>query len=512
VFGNVMYLHSAFPNIVFALDLTKPGAPMIWKHVPAQPAEAKPIACCDLVNRGVAYHPSGKLFIELLAGDLLALDAKTGKQIWRVPHADYRTGSTMTNAPIVIKDLVIAGISGGEFGVRGKVSAFDVNSGRRVWTMYSTGPDADVGIEGDANANYPSHRGRDLGVSTWQGDEWMRGGGTTWGWYSYDPELNLFYYSTGNPGSWNPDQRPGDNKWSMTIFARTPETGKAKWAYQMTPHDEWDYDGVNENILVDLTIGGRPVKALVHFDRNGFAYTLDRTNGKVLVAEPFGPVNWASRIDLTTGVPVRNPQYGTTSKKNTENICPAAIGFKDQQPAAYSPQTRLFYVPTNNICMDYEGVEVKYSAGQPYVGAIVRMYPGPGGNRGRFIAWDAATGRQRWEIKENLAAYGGALATAGGVVFYGTMEGWLKAVDANTGAELWRFKTPSGIIGNPMTYLGPDGKQYVAILSGVGGWAGAGVALGISPDDPTAALGAIGAFGDYLNISNAGGTLLVFSL
>jgi glucose dehydrogenase len=211
-------------------------------------------------------------------------------------------------------------------------------------------------------------------------------------------------------------------------------------------------------------------------------------------------------------VPVRNPQYGTTSKKNTENICPAAIGFKDQQPAAYSPQTRLFYVPANNICMDYEGVEVKYSAGQPYVGAIVRMYPGPGGNRGRFIAWDAATGRQRWEIKENLAAYGGALATAGGVVFYGTMEGWLKAVDANTGAELWRFKTPSGIIGNPMTYLGPDGKQYVAILSGVGGWAGAGVALGISPDDPTAALGAIGAFGDYLNISNAGGTLLVFSL
>jgi len=512
VFNNVLYVHSAFPNIVAALDLTKPGAPMIWRTVPSQPPEAKAIACCDLVNRGLAYHPSGKLFIELLHGDLLALDAKTGKQIWRVPNADYKTGSTMTNAPIVIKDLVIAGISGGEFGVRGRVTAYDVNTGKEVWRAYSTGPDAEVKIVGDANPNYPSMRGKDLGVSTWQGDEWQHGGGTTWGWYSYDPQLNLFYYSTGNPGTWNPDQRPGDNKWSMTIFARNPDNGEAKWAYQMTPHDEWDYDGVNEDVLVDLTIGAKPVKALVHFDRNGFGYTLDRTNGKVLVAEPFGQVNWASKIDLTTGVPVRNPQFGTTSKKNTEGICPAAIGFKDQQPSAYSPQTRLFYVPTNNICMDYEGVEVKYSAGQPYVGAIVRMFPGPGGNRGAFIAWDPTVGKIKWSIKENLAAYGGALATASGIVFYGTMEGWLKAVDATTGTELWRFKCPSGIIGNPMTYLGPDGKQYIAVLSGVGGWAGAGIALGLGTEDPTAALGAIGAFGDYTNISNAGGTLLVFGL
>ncbi|MGH7538665.1 MAG: PQQ-binding-like beta-propeller repeat protein, partial [Gemmatimonadales bacterium] len=190
VINNVMYVHTSFPNNVYALDLTKPGAPIIWQHKPDQPAEAIPIACCDLVNRGLAYHPSGKLFIELLAGDLLALDAKTGKQLWRVPNADYRQGSTMTNAPIVIKDIVIAGISGGEFGVRGRVTAYDVNSGREVWRGYSTGPDSEVLISGDANANYPSHRGKDLGVSTWQGDEWKRGGGTTWGWYSYDPELN----------------------------------------------------------------------------------------------------------------------------------------------------------------------------------------------------------------------------------------------------------------------------------------------------------------------------------
>jgi lanthanide-dependent methanol dehydrogenase len=512
VIGSVMYVHTPFPNIVYALDLTKPGAPMIWKYVPSQPAEAIPIACCDLVNRGLAYHPSGKLFIELLAGDLLALDAKTGKQLWRVPNADYKQGSTMTNAPIVIRDIVIVGISGGEFGVRGRVTAFDVNTGKELWRGYSTGPDADVKITGTPNANYASHQGKDLGVSTWTGDEWMRGGGTTWGWYSYDPELNLFYYGSGNPGTWNPDQRPGENKWSMSIWARNPDNGEVKWVYQMTPHDEWDYDGVNEMILADLTIGGKPVKALVHFDRNGFGYTLDRTTGKVLVAEPFGPVNWASKIDLASGLPIRNSQYGTTAKKNTEGICPAAIGFKDQQPAAYSPQTGWFYVPTNNICMDYEGVEVKYSAGQPYVGAIVRMFPGPGGNRGAFIAWDPAVGKIKWKIPENLASYGGALATAGGLVFYGTMEGWLKAVDQRTGTELWKFKTGSGIIGNPMTYVGPDGKQYVAVLSGVGGWAGIGVAAGIGPEDPTAGLGALGAFGDAGNFSNQGGILTVFSL
>jgi alcohol dehydrogenase (cytochrome c) len=527
VVGNVMYVHTSFPNIVYALDLSKPGAPQIWKHVPNQSPDAIPIACCDLVNRGLAYSPSGKVYIQLLQGELLALDAKTGKELWKAKHPDsspsgqeatgYKQGATMTNAPIYIKtksgkELVIAGISGGEFGVRGRVSAFDANSGQHVWTMYSTGPDAEVGIKGDANANYASHKGKDLGVSTWQGDEWKRGGGTTWGWYSYDPQLDLFYYSSGNPGTWNPDQRPGDNKWSMTIFARHPDDGTVAWAYQMTPHDEWDYDGVNENVLVDLNVGGKPTKALVHFDRNGFGYTLDRTNGKLLVAKPYGPVNWAKSVDLTTGVPQKDPRYGTTSKKNTEGICPAAIGFKDQQPSAYSPMTGLFYVPANHICMDYEGVEVKYSAGQPYVGAIVRMFPGPGGHRGRFIAWDPTTGTVKWEVKENLAAYGGALTTAGGLVFYGTMEGWLKALDQKTGKELWRFKTPSGIIGNPMTYTGPDGQQYVAVLSGIGGWAGIGVAAGIGAEDPTAGLGALGAFGDAGQFSTQGGVLTVFSL
>jgi PQQ-dependent dehydrogenase (methanol/ethanol family) len=526
VVGNVMFVHTSFPNKVYALDLAKEGAPQIWSYTPTQNPDAIPIACCDLVNRGTAYHPSGKIFIEALQGDLIALDAKTGKELWKAKHpgqsdagveaTGYKQGATMTNAPIVIKDHVIAGISGGEFGVRGRVSSFNVNTGAHEWTMYSTGPDKEVGIVGDANSNYASHKGKDLGVSTWQGDEWKRGGGTTWGWYSYDPELNLFYYGSGNPGTWNPDQRPGDNKWSMTIWARNPDNGQVKWAYQMTPHDEWDYDGINEMVLFDK--GAQ--KLLAHFDRNGIGYTVDRTNGKVIVANAFGPINWAKNAGtgtpvegvVTTGVPVKDPRYGTSSKKNGEGICPAAIGFKDQQPAAYSPITGNFYVPSNHICMDYEGVEVKYTSGQPYVGAIVRMFPGPGGNRGRFIAWDPMAGKVVWEIKENLAAYGGALATAGGVVFYGTMEGWLKAVDAKTGKLLWKFKTPSGIIGNPMTYKGPDGKQYVAVLSGIGGWAGIGVAAGIGAEDPTAGLGALGAFGDAGQFSTQGGVLTVYSL
>jgi lanthanide-dependent methanol dehydrogenase len=513
VIGNVMYVHTSFPNKVYALDLTKPGAPQIWQYTPEQDPATIPVACCDVVNRGLAYHPSGKLFIELLQGDLLALDAKSGKKLWESKNADFHQGSTMTNAPIVIKNVVIAGISGGEFGVRGRVTAFDVNDGHELWRGYSTGPDKEVLItDKTLKSPYPSAQGKDLGVTTWQGDEWQRGGGTTWGWYSYDPELNLFYYGSGNPGTWNPDQRPGDNKWSMSIWARNPETGEVRWVYQMTPHDAWDYDGVNEMVLTEQTIGGQSVKALTHFDRNGIGYTLDRTNGKVLVANPYGPVNWAKSIDLTTGRPVEDPSKRTTAKGNTEGICPAAIGFKDQQPSAYSPKTQLFYVPTNNICMDYEGVEVKYQVGQPYVGAIVRMFPGPGGNRGRFIAWDPRQGKVVWEDKENLASYGGALATAGGVVFYGTMEGWLKAVDATTGKLLWEFKTPSGIIGNPMTYVGPDGKQYVAVLSGIGGWAGIGVAAGIGAEDPTAGLGALGAFGDAGSFSTQGGVLTVFSL
>ena len=497
VVGSTMYVHTPFPNSVYALDLAREGAPIKWKYTPEQDPEVIAIACCDTVNRGLAYA-EGKIFLAQLDTHVVALDAATGKELWKMKQGDHRRGETLTSAPLVVKDKVITGISGGEFGVRGFVTANDINTGKRIWRMYSTGPEEEVGFPGS--------------LETWKGDQWKKGGGTTWGWYSYDPELDLLYHGTGNPGTWNPDQRPGDNKWSMTIFARDPDTGKAKWAYQKTPHDAWDYDGINENVLVDLEIEGKVRKVLVNFDRNGFSYTLDRETGELLMAEPFAYVNWAKAIDMSTGKPIEDPEKRTSSTKNTKNICPSAMGGKNQQPVAYSPRTNLFYVPSNNLCMEYEGVEVKYQAGQPYVGAIVVSSPGPGGHRGEFIAWDANTGKKVWGVKEDLAAWGGALATAGDVVFYGTMEGWLKAVHAKTGEVLWKFKTPSGIIGNPITYMGPDGKQYIAILSGIGGWSGIGIAAGIGPEDPAAGLGALGAFADVDQHSNLGGVLTVFSL
>ncbi|MBI4512481.1 MAG: methanol/ethanol family PQQ-dependent dehydrogenase [Gemmatimonadetes bacterium] len=511
VLNNTMYFVTSFPNIVYALDLTKAGAPMKWKYTPKQDPTVPGVACCDLVNRGVAYA-DGKIFFNQLDATTVALDARTGKVVWSAKQGDPKKGQTITGAPLVIKDKVFTGISGGEFGVRGFITANDIKTGRQIWRMYSAGPDSDVGIGANFKPFYKDHKGKDLGVTTWKGDEWTRGGGTTWGWYSYDPELDLFYYNTGNPGSWNPDQRPGDNKWSMTMWARDPDDGMAVWAYQMTPHDAWDYDGVNESILADLEVGGTLRKVAVHFDRNGFAYTVDRTSGEVLVAQPYGPVNWAKGVDLKTGRPIEDPTKRTKQGQNTTDICPSAMGFKDQQPAAFSPRTKLFYVPTNNLCMDYEGVEVSYTAGLPYVGAIVKTYAGPGGHRGAFIAWDATTGKKVWEIKEPFSAWGGALVTASDIVFYGTMEGWFKAVDARSGRELWKFKTGAGIIGAPMTYIGPDGKQYVAILAGVGGWSGATVSLDLSLDDPTAALGAVNAFKDLGDYVAKSGMLFVFAL
>jgi lanthanide-dependent methanol dehydrogenase len=513
VIGSTMYAHSSYPNHVYAIDLAKDGA-IKWKYTPKQDTRAVPVACCDLVHRGLNYT-NGKILMITLDAQVIALDAKTGKELWKVKNGDPTKGETMTGAGLIVKDKFIVGISGGEFGVRGHVTAYDVNSGKKIWRAYSTGPDEELMLAADFNAANPHYGQKGQGTSTWQGDAWKRGGGTTWGWYTYDPALNLFYYSTGNPGTWNPDQRLGDNKWSMTLWARDPDTGMAKWGYQMTPHDAWDYDGVNESILADLTIDGKKVAALVHFDRNGFGYTLDRAKGTLLVAEPFVAVNWAKSIDKKTGRPVEDMSKRTKQGVVTKDICPNAMGGKDQQPAAFSPKTGLFYVPTNNMCMDYEATEVKYTAGAPYVGANVLMKPGPGaGDLGEFIAWDATTGKKVWGIKEKQPAWSGALATTTDLVFYGTMDGWFKAVHAKTGKLLWKHKVGSGIIGAPMTFLGPNKKQYVAVYSGVGGWFGLPVSQDLPSNDPYAALGAVGlAYKSGLDKDTTkGGMVYVFEL
>jgi len=511
VIGNVMYVHTPFPNIVYALDLNKSGQ-IIWKYEPRQDPSVIPVMCCDTVNRGVAYG-DGKIILDQADATVVALDAKTGKEVWKAKNGDPKKGETMTSAPMIVKDKVIVGISGGEFGVQGRVTAYNLKDGSQAWIAYSVGPDDQVLL--DANTTEMGKKlGKDSSLATWQGDQWKIGGGATWGWYSYDPGLNLIYYGSGNPSTWNPVQRPGDNKWSMTIFARNPDTGVAKWVYQMTPHDEWDYDGINEMILADIPVKGKDTKALVHFDRNGFGYTLNRATGELLVAEKYDPkVNWATHVDMKTGRPEVVKQYSTQAggeDHNSQQICPAALGTKDQQPAAYSPTTKLFYVPTNHVCMDYEPFKVSYTAGQPYVGATLSMYPPKGDNNlGNFIAWDAGQGKIVWSDPEPFSAWGGALATAGDIVFYGTLEGYLKAVDMQTGKELYRFKTPSGIIGNVMTYE-HGGKQYVAVLSGVGGWAGIGMAAGLTKD--TDGLGAVGAYKALSSYTQLGGVLTVFGL
>ena len=510
VVGSTMYLVSPFPNQLFALDLEKGGA-LKWVHAPPLQRAAAGVACCDVVNRGAAYA-DGKVFYNTLDNQTVAVDAETGEEVWRTRLGDINRGETMTMAPLVVKGKVLVGNSGGEMGVRGWLTALDAGDGEIAWRAYSTGPDEDVLIGPDFKPFYRQDQGKDLGVRTWLSNTWTVGGGTVWGWISYDPELDLVYYGTGNPGPWNPEQRPGDNKWTAAIFARDPDTGQARWAYQWSPHDVHDYDGVNENLLLDLPIGGRTRKVLVRPERNGYMYVMDRATGEVLSADPFVHVTSSLGVDLKTGRYVPNMEKHPHMATVVRDICPAAPGAKDWQPSAFSPRTGLVYLPHNNLCMDVEAVEANYIAGTPYVGMNVVMKAGPGGHRGEFTAWDPVRRRAAWKVRERFPVWSGALATAGDVVFYGTMEGWFKALDARTGRLLWRFKTESGIIGQPVTYRGPDGRQYVAVLSGVGGWPGAVVAGQLNPLDSTAALGFAGAMRDLPQATNRGGTLYVFAL
>jgi lanthanide-dependent methanol dehydrogenase len=511
VVGSTMYIVTPYPNVVYALDLTRPGAPIRWKFEPKPEAFAQGVACCDVVNRGLTYA-DGKIYFNTLDNQTIALNAENGKELWRYRSGDIRSGETRTMAPLVARGRVLVGNSGGEYGVRGWITALDAASGKEVWRAYSTGPDRDVLIGADYKPFYAKETGANLGVTTWPSDAWKLGGGTVWGWLSYDPDLDLVYYGTANPGPWNAEQRPGDNKFTSGVFARSLATGQARWFYQMSPHDEFDYDGVNENVLVDLAVQGKTRKVLLHPDRNGYVYVIDRASGEVISATPFVPITTSTGVDLTTGSLHYAPEKRQRTGIVVRDICPAAPGGKDWQPSAYSPRTHLLYIPHQNLCQDQEATQTSYIAGTPYVGAVIKMKPGPGGHRGLLTAWDPAAARAAWVVKEDLPVWSGVAVTEGDVVFYGTMDGWFKAVSAIDGTLLWQFKTGSGIVGQPVVYRGPDGKPYVAVLSGVGGWAGAVVAGDLDTRDGNAAGGFGNVMGDLKQRTTKGGMLYVFTL
>ena len=452
--GDLVYVTSSHgPKNVFAAD-ARTGE-VKWRYSPEVPAGIEQYACCDVNNRGVA-HANGKIFVGRLDGHLVALDAKTGKELWKSQVIDHTGGSVITSPPIVVKNLVITGFGGGEYGVRGYITAFDQATGREVWKLYT--------VPG------PGEPGND----TWKGDSWKFGGGVAWHIGSYDPALNLLYYGTSNPSPWGAAIRGNDssnidpysNLYTASTLAINPDTGKIVWHYQTTPHDAWDYDGVNELVLVDLDIKGQKTPVALKADRNGFFYVLDRRNGKLLSAEKFVDLNWAKSIDMTTGRPVENADKRPRLGFRAKDICPNLIGGKNWMPMSYSFQTGLVYLPTMNLCMDLEGTQPQYKRGAFYLAVEFDLgKSGPGGHLGEVMAWDPVKQQKVWGNKDELLFMGGMLSTAGGLVFHGDLKGWFKALDARTGRTLWQFQTGSGVSAAPMTYeLG--GKQYLAVVSG----------------------------------------------
>jgi len=511
VVKNTMYVVTPWPNVLYAFDLTEEGYPLKWKYRPDVSPNAIGLACCDVISRGASFA-DGKIVYNLLDGHTVAVDAESGREVWKTRIGDLQEGETTPMAPLVVKDRVIVGASGGEFGIYGWVKGLDLQTGKVVWTARNLGPDAEVlARPGTFTPFYD--KGTDLGKTSWPGETYRTGGAPVWGWMSYDPELDLFYYGVGNPAPYNPEQRVGDNKWSSSVLARRPSDGSLVWAYQFTPNDNWDYDANAAMILADVSAGGRVRKALVTFNKNGFQYTLDRATGQVLAAPPYVHVTWAKRIDLETGRPVLDSTKLTgASKGNVKGICPSLEGgVSPSSPAAYSPRTGLFYTSTNNMCMDFAAVSAQRVRGTPFVGAGSPYHAGPGGHLGGFMAWDASAGRKVWEIKEHFPNWSGSLVTAGDVAFYGTLDGWFKAVDARTGKLLSKFKVGSGVVGNPISYRGPDGKQYVAVYAGIGGdWTL--LAGDVRSDDPADVRPPSDPYKDLGRHTSQGGIVWIFGL
>ncbi|MGH1419143.1 MAG: PQQ-dependent dehydrogenase, methanol/ethanol family [Hyphomicrobiaceae bacterium] len=487
VIGDTLYVSSSFgPKNVFAADAAT--GTIKWTYSPEMPRGVDQFACCDVNNRGVSYS-DGVIYVGLLDAHVVALDANSGKELWKTKIVDYKQGSVITSPPTIAKNVVITGFGGGEYGVRGALVGLDKKSGKELWRSYM--------VPG------PGEPGHD----TWKGDSWKQGGGAAWHIGSYDPKLNLVYYGTSNPAPWtaairgNDSQKMGKytNLHTSATVAINPEDGKIAWSYQSTPHDAWDYDGVNELVFADMDVDGKSTPVVMKADRNGFFYVINRANGKLISAESFVPgMNWATGVDLKTGRPieaagdVKRPRLN----KKASNICPNLVGGKNWQPMSYSKQTGLVYIMTNNLCMDLEGIMPEFKRGTFYLGVNFNLdIEGPGGYLGGTLAWDPVKQKEAWYNKSALPFGGGMTSTATGLLFHGDLTGNFYALDAKTGKELWKFQTGSGIHAAPITYS-VGGKQYVAVVSG----------------RQRSMPSFFGKIGKKMAVTPEGGTLFVFAL
>ena len=465
IYNGKMFVTASYSRI-FAIDL-KTGN-KLWKYEHRLPDAIMP--CCDVVNRGAALYDNLVIFGTLDA-QLVALDQETGKLAWKEKVDDYAAGYSMTAAPLIANGVLLTGVSGGEFGIVGRVEGRDPKTGELLWTRPT--------VEGHMGYKYDSDgKATETGVTgtpnnSWPGELWKTGGASTWMGGTYDPRTGLAYFGTGNPAPWNSHLRPGDNLYSSSTVALDPKTGAIKWAYQNTPNDAWDFDGANEFVTFDMDgkrYGGKA-------DRNGFFYVIDANDGKLQNAFPFvRKITWATSIDIKTGRPnyivegrPGDPTKGEEGKKGASVFAaPAFLGAKNQQPMAYSPQTKLFYVPANEWGMDIWNEPISYKKGGAYLGAGFTIRPLFEDYIGALRAIDPKSGKIKWEVKNNAPLWGGVMTTAGGLVFYGTPEGYLKALDARSGKELWKFQTGSGVVAPPITWQ-DNGTQYVAVVSGWGG-------------------------------------------
>ena len=510
VLGDLLFLQSPFPHVIYALNLTRPDDPIRWSFTPPARREAAGLDWYGATASGPVIA-GGRLYFNTFDGHTMALDASDGHSLWDVVVADPAAGESLMAAPVVVDGRVFIGNAGDDFGARGWVAALDAETGAVLWKRFNTGPDRDVGIGPHFKPPYAVDRGENLGVRNWPPGAWQHGGGGLAGSMVYDPATHLLLHGTGHPAPWNPDLRPGANNWTSGLFARDPRDGEARWFLSLNPHDRYGFGSAGSIVTASVRWHGGDREVLIHPDANGNVYVLDRHSGAILSATPFVNVNAVQSVDAATGAPRYNAAKAVSTNSITRDICPGWAG-ATERGSAFSGRTGLLYIPVSRLCMDMEPRDANFIPGTPYAGANLRMTMPVAGSRGALIAWDVAGEKAAWTADEDFPVDSGVLATDTDVVFYGTLDGWFKALDGRSGRLLWQYKTQSAIISQPIAFQLPDGRHCVAVLSGVGGVAGETSRSRIDIRDATAAHGYAAAMADLKPPEDPGGGVYVFAL